>query len=245
MPEEAMSLTEHFEEFRRRLLISVVAILVATTLAVIISDPLLKILLLPAGGLKLNAFELMDGFIIRFRVALYAGIVVAFPIWAYQLYRFISPGLLDEERKVIFPMLFGSLVLMLLGMVFGYYLLWGMIRVMREMFPTEVTFLPSADGYISFVIFFLLAAGTVFQLPTVILMLVQLRILNTRILRSQRKIAYFALFAFAEIITPVVDPIIAPLTVMGPMILLYELSIILARRIEIRREKLEAEALPD
>jgi sec-independent protein translocase protein TatC len=245
MPEEAMSLTEHFEEFRRRLLISVVAILVATTLAVIISDPLLKILLLPAGGLKLNAFELMDGFIIRFRVALYAGIVVAFPIWAYQLYRFISPGLLDEERKVIFPMLFGSLVLMLLGMVFGYYLLWGMIRVMREMFPTEVTFLPSADGYISFVIFFLLAAGTVFQLPTVILMLVQLRILNTRILRSQRKIAYFALFAFAEIITPVVDPIIAPLTVMGPMILLYELSIILARRIEIRRDKLEAEALPD
>jgi sec-independent protein translocase protein TatC len=245
MPEEAMSLTEHFEEFRRRLLISVAAILIATILAVIISDPLLKILLLPAGGLKLNAFELMDGFLIRFRVALYAGIVVAFPVWAYQLYRFISPGLLDEERKVVFPMLFGSLVLMLLGMVFGYYLLWGMIRVMREMFPTEVTFLPSADGYISFVIFFLLAAGVVFQLPTVILLLVQLRILNTRILRSQRKIAYFALFAFAEVITPVVDPIIAPLTVMGPMILLYELSIILARRMEIRREKLEAETAAD
>jgi sec-independent protein translocase protein TatC len=245
MPEEAMSLTEHFEEFRRRLLISVAAILVATIIAVLISDPLLKILLLPAGGLKLNAFELMDGFLIRFRVALYAGIVVAFPVWAYQIYRFISPGLLDEERKVIFPMLFGSLALMLLGMVFGYYLLWGMIRVFKEMFPTEVTFLPSADGYISFVIFFLLAAGLVFQLPTVILLLVQLRILNTRLLRSQRKIAYFALFAFAEIVTPVVDPIVAPLTVMGPMILLYELSILLARRIEIKREKLEANSAGD
>ena len=72
---------------------------------------------------------------------------------------------------------------------------------------------------------FLLACGLAFQLPTVLIILVHLHILNTNILRKQRKIAYFALFAFAEIITPVSDPIVAPLTVMAPLIVLYEISI--------------------
>ena len=236
-----MSIAEHLEEFRRRLLISVAAILVATIAAIFISEPLLKLLLLPAGGMQLKAFELMDGFMIRFRVSLYAGIVVAFPIWAYQLYRYLSPGLLDQERKIIFPMLFGSLFLFLLGMAFGYYLLWGMIRVLLQLFPPEVGLLPSADAYISFVVFFLLACGAVFQLPTIILILVELNILNTTILRKQRRIAYFALFAFAEIITPVSDPIVAPLTVMVPLVVLYEISILLAVRVEARRHRLAAE----
>jgi sec-independent protein translocase protein TatC len=76
-----------------------------------------------------------------------------------------------------------------------------------------------------------------------LIILVHLHILNTNLLRKQRRIAYFILFAFAEIITPVSDPIVAPLTVMAPLIILYEISIWLARRIEIRREKDEAKQL--
>lgn len=243
MGENSMPLMDHLEELRRRIIICAVAILVVTLAAFFVSDWLLKIILLPSGGLQLRAFNLLDGFMIKWRLALYTGIVISFPIWAYQIYRFVSPGMYESERRAIFPTVFGAMLLFVLGAIFGYYLLWGMIRVLVEFFPTEVQFLPSADDYISFVVFFLLACGLAFQLPTVLIILVHLHILNTNILRKQRRIAYFALFAFAEIITPVSDPIVAPLTVMVPLVVLYEISIFLARRIEVRREKEEAKQL--
>jgi sec-independent protein translocase protein TatC len=230
-----MSLLEHLEELRQRLIVSVAAILVATTAAFFLSDAIIKVLLLPSGGLHLNAFSLMDGFMIKWRVALYASIVITFPIWAYELYGFVSPGMLERERRVIFPTLAGSLSLFTIGSLFGYYMLWGMIRIMIQLFPPQVQFLPSADDYISFVVFFLLTCGLAFQLPILLVSLVQLHILSASKLRRQRRLAYFALFAFAEIITPVSDPIVAPLTVMAPLVILYELSIWLAGRIEVGR----------
>jgi sec-independent protein translocase protein TatC len=235
-----MPIIGHLEELRRRIFISLIAILAATVISFIFSDKILQIILLPSGGLQLKAFSLMDGFLIKWQLALYAGIVIAFPIWAFQLYRFISPGLLEKERKMVYPLTFGSLLLFAIGTAFGFYLLWGVIRVLLQFFPPEVALLPTADDYISFVIFFLLACGLAFQLPTILVLLVQMRVLNTRLMRKQRRVAYFILFAFAEIITPVSDPIVAPLTVMAPLVILYELSIVLASRIEAGRKRPEA-----
>lgn len=237
MSEKYMSLIDHLDELRTRIIISGAAILLVTAVAFFFSDPLLKLLLLPSGGLQLKAFSLMDGFMIKWRIAFYTGIVGAFPVWAYHLYRYVSPGLKDHERQAIFSPLIVAFILFLLGALFGYYLLWSMIRVLIGLFPSEVQFLPAADDYISFVIFFMLACGIAFQLPTVLVILVRLRILSSAILRKQRKIAYFILFAFAEIITPVSDPIVAPLTVMVPLVILYEISIFAAIRIEAGRKK--------
>ncbi len=237
MFEKRMTIFEHLEELRVRIIYSGAAILIVTAAAFFYSDPILKLLLLPSGGLQLKAFGLMDGFMIKWRIALYTGIVGAFPIWAYHLYSFVSPGLKDNERRAVFSPLLASSLLFVLGALFGYYLLWGMIRVLIQLFPSNVQYLPAADDYISFVIFFLLACGLAFQLPTLLVILVRLRILNSTILRKQRRIAYFILFAFAEIITPVSDPIVAPLTVMVPLIILYEISIFVAQRIEARRAK--------
>ncbi len=235
--EKYMGIFDHLEELRRRIIIAGAAILVVTAVAFFFSDAILKILLLPSGGLQLKAFSLMDGFMIKWHIALYTGIAGAFPVWAYQLYAFVSPGLKDNERRAIFSPLLISFILFILGALFGFYLLWGMIRVLKELFPVEVQFLPAADDYISFVVFFLVACGLAFQLPTLLIILVRLHILNSTILRQQRRISYFILFAFAEIITPVSDPIIAPLTVMVPLVILYEISILAARRIEAGREK--------
>ena len=237
MSDKTMSFFDHLEELRMRLLYSGAAILIVTAVAFFFSDPLLKLLLLPSGGLQLKAFSLMDGFLIKWRIALYTGIVGAFPVWAYHVYRYVSPGLKDNERKAIFSPLIAAFVLFILGTLFGYYLLWGMIRVLIELFPVEVQYLPAADDYISFVTFFMLACGIAFQLPTVLIILVRLRIVSATMMRKQRRIAYFILFAFAEIITPVSDPIVAPLTVMVPLIILYEISIFAALRIESGRRK--------
>ncbi len=241
--DKQMTVIEHLEELRRRIIISVVAILVTSGVAFFFSDAVLKFLLLPSGGLQLRAFGLMDGFMIKWHIALYTGVVVAFPVWAYQLFRFVYPGLLEQERRTIFPMLIGAMLLFLIGAVFGYYLLRGMIRVLIQLYPEEVQFLPAADDYISFVLFFMLSSGLAFQLPIVLLLLIQFRIISTDLLRKQRRIAYFALFMFAEIITPVSDPIVAPLTVMIPLSILYELSIWLGRGVERRRKAAEAKQL--
>lgn len=238
-----MSLEDHLEELRRRLIISIAAILVTTMALFFVSDVLLQVLLAPSGGLQLKAFGLTDGFLIKFRIALYGGIVLAFPVWAYHVIRYIGPGLLENERRIIFPALAFSLALFALGVAFGYAMLSGMIHALLQFFPKEVDLLPSADDYISLVLFFLVAAGAAFQLPTIIIVLVQLKLLNAAFLRKQRRYAYFILFAFAEIITPVSDPIVAPMIVMCPLVILYELSIILAKRIEVKRKKEEENAL--
>ena len=237
MPEDKLTFWDHLDELRKRILISLVTILVITSVALIFADKILNVLLIPAGGMRLNAFSLMDGFMIKFRIALYIGIAAAFPIWGFELYRFIVPGLMDRERKALLPGLAASSCLFILGVLFGYYLLSEMIHVMITLFPPQVTFLPAADDYISFVTFFLVACGVAFQLPIIITFLVQIRILNVNILRKQRRIAYFILFAFAEIVTPVSDPILAPAVVMVPLLLLYEGSILVAARIEANRLK--------
>ena len=237
MAEKRMGLFDHLEELRRRTLVSLLAILAITSVALIFSDTILKVLLAPSGGMHLNAFSLMDGFMIRFRIALYLGIAVAFPIWGFELYRFIAPGLQERERQAVLPGLLASTGLFVIGVIFGYLLLREMIRVMVSIFPSEVSFLPVADDYISFVIFFLLACGVAFQLPVVLTILIQLRILSVNTLKKQRKIAYFVLFVFAEIVTPVTDPIVAPLVVLIPLVILYEGSIIAGVGIEKRRLK--------
>jgi sec-independent protein translocase protein TatC len=230
-----MPFLAHLEELRKRILISLLGILIITSIALIFSNTLLQVLLIPSGGLRLKAFSLMDGFMVRFQIALYLGIAAAFPIWGYELYQFIAPGLLERERRAVVPGLVASTGLFILGAVFGYALLHEMIRVMISLYPPEVDFLPSADDYISFVIFFLAAAGVAFQLPVVLTILVHLRILSASTLKKQRKIAYFILFAFAEIVTPVTDPIVAPMAVMIPLVILYEASLLIAVRIEKRR----------
>ncbi len=227
--EKRMGLLEHVEELRSRLIISLIAILVTTALAYVFSDAILEILTRPAGDLKLVALSLMDGFLIRFRVALYGGLALAAPVWIYQVVRYLEPGLTPNEKRFIIPGVAGMVVLFLLGNAFGYLMLANMVTVMRSMFGNTLTYLPGADQYISFVVYFLLAIGISFELPIVILILMKLGLVSPDFLRKQRRMAYFALFVFAELITPVSDPFVAPLVVLLPMGILFELALFISR----------------
>ena len=101
--------------------------------------------------------------------------------------------------------------------------------VLISMFGTELNYLPSADQYIAFVVYFLLSTGVAFELPIVMLILIRLGIVKPEFLRKRRKVAWFIIFVFAELITPVADPIVAPMVVMTPMIILFELALFLSR----------------
>lgn len=229
------SIIQHFDELRRCLLISIVAIIFCTAIAFFFSDYLLKLLLLPSGGLHLRAFNLMDGFFIKWRVALFTGFVASLPVLIWQLYRFVRPAFNPPEQKVLTPFVLSSFLLFYLGVGFGYYLLWGAIRMMLWFFSKQLELLPSADNYLSFVVFFMCSCGVVFFFPLILLVLAQLGIITATMLRKQRKIAYFVLFVIAELITPVADPIVAPLIMMTPLVILFEITVLIARRIEKKR----------
>jgi sec-independent protein translocase protein TatC len=228
--EDSMSFGEHIAELRSRLFKAVLPVLATSAICFVFSDWILHVLKGPAGpGFEINAFGPMDGFAIKWKVALYAGLVLASPNWIYQLTAYISPGLTPRERRFLIPILIASGLLFVIGAAFGYMLLSGMMRVMLSMYGHEITYLPNANQYISFVVFFILACGIVFELPAVLLVLVRFGVLTPEMLRRQRKIAYFLLFVFAEIVTPVADPIVAPMIVMLPLVLLYEGAIFATR----------------
>jgi sec-independent protein translocase protein TatC len=225
-----MTPIEHLNEFRSRLIKAVIPVLVLAGVCFFFSDFILRLLKAPAGaGFTINAFGPMDGFVIKWKVALVTAVILASPNLLYQLIAFISPGLTDSERRFLVPAVAAVGVLFVLGALFGYVLLSGMLRVMFTMFGSQINYLPNANQYISFVLFFMLATGLVFELPAVLLTLVRFHVIEPSLLRRQRKIAYFLLFVFAEIITPVADPILAPMIVMAPLVILYEGAIFATR----------------
>jgi sec-independent protein translocase protein TatC len=234
MPLARMSFLGHLEELRRRVLFSLAALLAASAACFFAADPLLSLLLAPAGGLQLRAFGIMDGFLIKLRLAFVAGLVVSSPAWGSQVLGFVLPALEPRERRGLAFLLGTGVVLFAAGLVFGYSLLSTMIRVLVAIFPARVEYLPSASDYLSFVLFFLLACGAAFQLPVVVVLLVRFGIVRVQTLRRRRKIGWFVLFVFAELITPVTDPIVAPLTVLVPLIVLYEAGLLVAARIATR-----------
>ncbi|MBM3127548.1 MAG: twin-arginine translocase subunit TatC [Chloroflexi bacterium] len=234
MPDEKrMGVLEHLDELRSRLIIALIAILVTTLLAYTFSDAILNLLRAPAGGLTLKAFSPLDGFMIRFRVALYGGIFLAAPVWIFQLMRYIEPALLPSEKRFLFPGTLAMVVLFLLGNVFGYLMLLNMFEPLTGMFGTPgespIEYFSAADPYISFVTYFMLATGLGFELPIVIFVLIKLGIVSPEALRKRRKIAWFIIFVIAQLITPVADPIVAPTLVMIPMILLFEFALFFSR----------------
>ncbi len=230
--EKRMGFLEHLEEIRSRLIISLIAIFVTTALAYVFADAIIHILITPASesGVKaLTAFGPMDGFFIHFRVALYGGIFLAAPVWIYEIVRFIEPGLLPNEKRMIIPGVIAMVVLFLLGNVFGFLMLRNMMGFLFVMFGSEINYLPGADQYISFVVYFLISTGLAFELPIVLLVLMRMGLVSPQFLRKQRRVAYFVIFVFAELITPVADPIVAPTVVMIPMALLFELALFASR----------------
>lgn len=223
----------HFKELRDRLVISVVAVLVLTSLAYVFSDAILDILRGPTGGTTLKAFSPLDGFTIRFRVALYGGLFLAAPIWIYEVWRYIEPALQPNEKRFLLPGIIGTVILFALGNVFGYLMLGSMFGVLKTMFgepgKSPLEYIAGADQYISFVVYFLVATGIAFELPIILLLLIRIGWVSPQFLRKQRRIAYFVIFVFAELITPVSDPIVAPLVVMLPMVVLFELALFFSR----------------
>ena len=227
--QQKLTVLEHLEELRQRLIKTVIGVAIATVASFIFTRQLLMILKLPAGDIQFITIEATEGFSTYFKVAFYSGLALATPVILYQAIMFLTPGLTRHERRYIKYLLPGALFCFVLGVVFAYYIalppaLRFLIPFLSEIATPQIRI----GNYISFVTTLLFGTGAVFETPIVIFFLAKLRIVNYRMLSKNRKYALLGAFVVAAVITPTPDPVTQSLVAI-PLLLLYEAGIWLAR----------------
>jgi len=179
-------------------------------------------------------FSPLDPFVLWLKAALIVGIVLALPLIFMEVWQFVSPGLKDKEKKVIIPIISGGVLLFPLGMAFAYFILFYTLRfLMSYAFPGLEPRI-GIMNYLNLVLTMMIACGIVFELPIVIVVLSWVGIIHSSHMRKYRRYAIVILLALSAIITPTTDAF-TMITVALPLIILYEISIILAMIIEKRK----------
>jgi sec-independent protein translocase protein TatC len=224
-----MTIFEHLDELRKRITKIVLALAVTTALSLAFTTKIMEWLLVPSGGIKPVFLKPTEMFITYMQVGLITGVALAMPVIIYQLMRFLAPGLEPAEKKYLYTLVPAATVFFVGGVSFAYFFMLPFALTYLLTFGSDLVAPTWAIGeYISFVTTLLLWVGVAFETPLVIFFLAKLKIVNTKKLSSYRRFAYVGAFIAAAIITPTPDPFNQSLVAI-PIILLYELGIILSR----------------
>lgn len=246
-------LLEHLIELRRRLIWAIVAFFVAFIFCFAFAKQLFNLLVVPYqwaidwAGMDRSKAELIytapqEFFFTQVKVAMFGGLVLAFPIIAAQIYKFVAPGLYKNERMAFLPFLIASPILFLVGGALVYFfftpmVMWFFLAMQQTGGAGEVqiSLLPKVSEYLSLIMTLIFAFGLVFQLPVVTTLMARVGIVTSQGLKDKRKYAIVIAFVVAAVLTPP-DPA-SQIGLALPAILLYEISIILARMIEKQRDQ--------
>ncbi len=226
--EAQMTIIEHLEELRQRLMKCLIAVTITTAFSFVFTSQIMRILIAPAG-IKPVFLRPTEMFVTYFRVALLAGTVLAMPVIVYQAIQFIWPGLQHSERsymRIVVPAATFSFVL---GVLFTYFVLLPFALRYLVSFGGDLVEAKWAIGeYISFVTTLLFWSGVIFETPLIIYFLARWRIVSPQFLSRNRKFAVLIIAVLAAVITPTPDPFNMGL-VMLPLLLMYETGILLAK----------------
>jgi len=227
--EDRMTLIEHLEELRGRIVKAALALALTTLVSLLFTDRVMIALLAPSGGIKPIFLRPTEMFLTYMRVGLISGVALSMPVIVYQLMRFLAPGLRPNEKKWLYVLVPAATGFFLAGVAFAYFLMLPFALQYLLTFGSDLVEAKWAIGeYISFVTSLLLWVGVAFETPLVVFFMAKLRIVNAKKLSSYRKYAFVLAFVIAAIITPTPDPFNQTMVAV-PIILLYELGIILAR----------------
>jgi sec-independent protein translocase protein TatC len=237
----AMPLMAHLRELRGRLFKAVLAIAVGTVVAWFFYDPIIDEIIDPfcvateqfrearsLGECNLIVDSVIGPFVLQLQVSIVAGMLLTSPIWLYQLWRFITPGLHRNERRWSLVFVFTSVPLFIAGVALAFFVLPKGLGVLLEFTPERVEPLIKVDVYLKFMIRTMLVFGIGFLIPIVVVLLNLIGILSAETLKRTRAWTVVGIFIFAAIGTPTGDPI-TMLAVALPMWLLYECAVIIAR----------------
>lgn len=228
--EDRLTLVEHLDELRHRLIVCAAVFAVALALCFWQNHLLLEIAAepLPAGHRKLLTFGVTEPLTTTLTVAAYGAIALSLPVLLYQLYAFVLPAFSDVERRVALPIMLLAPLLFGAGVAFGYFVVMpAAVHFLLGFNDNQFNVQVRARDYYSFFSMTMLACGVVFQMPLAILAVTRLGIVSVAQLRANRRYAYLAIAVIAAAL-PGVDPV-SMLLEMVPLLALYELSILLAR----------------
>jgi sec-independent protein translocase protein TatC len=226
--EKEMSFIDHIEELRRRIIVVLIIFAVAFIPAYIYHNKILQFLMYPLENKKLIFLEVLEPFLVNVKLAFFGAAIVAIPVLVYQIIIFIKPALSRRIRRSLFPLTIIFFILFAGGIIFSYKL---MVPISLRWLLNQGANLSqnlSVNKYISFVGWFLLGSGIVFELPLILLFLIKVNILTVPQLRRQWRVVYIVILLICAIITPDWSPVTMGVLAV-PMILLYELSLLLAR----------------
>ncbi len=223
-----MTLIEHLEDLRRVLIVSLVAWAVSTVICFFFWGRVFGFLMSQAHLDKVYFFDPAGAIFVGLKIAGYCGIVLAFPIIAYQIWWFVSPGLHLHERKLIGPILIATIFFFLFGLGFALFCLPLFMKILTGFAPSGVFYLPDGDSLLSFILALIIGFGLVFEVPLVIYVLGLLGIIKSAWLYKNRLWWVLGLGVLANLLTPGVDPV-TPLLMFGPLWLFWEGSALLLK----------------
>jgi len=250
LEDSSAPLIEHLIELRQRLMYSVIAVAVFFLVCFYFADEIFNILVIPyqwgagTADVKFIYTALQEKFFVDIKIAFFGAMFIAFPVIATQIYKFVAPGLYKNERGAFLPFLIATPILFIIGACLVYFLIMPLatqfflsLEQVGGNGQAEIQNLQAVGSYLSLIMTLIFAFGLVFQLPVAITLLSQAGLVQADTLAGKRKYAILLAFVAAAVLTPP-DPV-SQLGLAIPTILLYEVSILAARRIEKRRSDRE------
>ena len=223
-----MAFLAHLAELRKRIIVAAATLAVTFGVSLYFSIPLLRLLMEPAGKMTMVYLTPLEPFMVKVKVAFFAGLAVALPVILYQILAFAAPGLKGKEKRLIFPAIIAMIALFAAGVFFGYtYILavstkWLLAQA-GELMKASV----SASAYVTYAGWFLLAFGISFETPLFLLLMVRMGIITPQKLRGSWRYATIIILIISAVITPDWSPV--TMAVMAfPMLFFYILSCLLA-----------------
>jgi sec-independent protein translocase protein TatC len=257
-PEGRMSVMDHLRELRRRLIWIVLIIALGAVLGWYLYDPIIHFLERPYCSVSathrfgsdkkscdLIFFGPLDGFTTRLKVSVIAGAVFTGPLWLYQIWAFITPGLRKNERKYTIIFIVTSTILFAAGMSLAYVVLSKGLNILLGQAGQGVSALLTVNAYLSFVTLMLVVFGAAFEVPLLVIMANLAGVLSAKVLRKSQRIGIFLIFLFAAVATPSTDPFTMCAMAL-PMVLLFEGAVLFATIHDRRkaRRKAAEDAVP-
>ena len=226
-------LKPHIADLRKRLVISVVTVVVMFFVCFSFYEPILNWMMVPVEAAlpqnsQMVAVEIQETFFTALKVAFFAGFIASLPVIFWQLWLFLAPGLYEHEKKLVIPFVFFGTLMFLIGASFAYYIVVPLgFDFLIAFGSTVVTVLPSIGKYVDFFTKLLFGFGIAFELPVITFFLAKIGLVDDRMLKDFFRYAIVIIFIVAAILTP--PDVLSQLLMAAPLILLYGISIYIAK----------------
>ncbi|NDF13101.1 MAG: twin-arginine translocase subunit TatC [Proteobacteria bacterium] len=245
--DKAMTLVEHLIELKRRVLIVLGVWLIAVCVCYFYSQQIYQFLVHPLADIyagqdrRLIYTGLTEAFFTYLQLAMFAGFVITFPVFAFQLYFFLAPGLYKHERAFLLPVLTLSPILFLMGAALVYYFVFPVAWRFFSGFETlgvpgsmPIQLEARVSEYLSLVTTLIIAFGLAFQLPVALMLLAKVGVVTPELLKKSRRYAIVLIFIVAGVLTP--PDVISQIGLAIPLLILYEFSIFLCRYVQTNKK---------